>query len=90
MALSQQKINKAVMDKLDQLVNVVNDIKVSVAGLPQAILNSADDRYASKASEERLEKLETRIESRTYDWLKQTVITLVGIVLALTVYSQIK
>jgi len=86
----QQKINSQVMEKLDNLSSQVNEIKVAIAGIPQAILNAADDRYASKASEVRLNNLETRIESRSYDWLKQFALTLIAIVISVSVYSQIK
>lgn len=88
MTTPQQKINQQIMDKIDQLVSSVSDLKVSVASLPQVILNSTDERYASKASEIRLNNLETRIESRSYDWLKQLAITLITVILAFTVYSK--
>ncbi len=90
MPTPQQKINQIVMDKLDCLSNQISEIKVAIAGIPQAILNSADERYASKSSEIRLNNLETRIESRSYDWLKQFAVTLIGIIVTLSVYSQIK
>lgn len=77
------------MEKIDTLVSTVNDIKLSVAVLPQKILESADIRYASKASEVRLNALETRIESRSYDWLKQLAITLITIVLGFGIYNKI-
>lgn len=77
------------MEKIDILVSAVNDIKVSVAKLPQQILDSADVRYASKASEARLNALETRIESRSYDWLKQLAITLVTIIMGFAIYNKL-
>ncbi len=82
------QINKIVMEKLDNLSSQISEIKVAIAGIPQAILNSADNRYASKASEERLERLEVRIESRNYDWLKQLTVTLITIVISLAVYNK--
>jgi len=85
------KLNQQNMaEKIDTLVASVNDIKVSIARIPQEILELGDDRYASKQSETRLNNLEARIESRSYDWLRQSVITIVGIILAAVVYSQIK
>jgi len=85
------KVNQRNMsEKIDILVESVNDIKVSIARIPQDILNLGDTRYASKASEVRLNNLESRIESRSYDWLRQAIVTLIGIVLAAAVYSQIK
>lgn len=89
MTTPQQKINEQIMEKIDKLVNAVSDLKVSVAGLPQAILTSADTRYASKASETRLNNLETRIESRNYDWLKQFAVTLITILITFAVYNKI-
>jgi hypothetical protein len=90
MSTAQQQINEIVMEKLDGLSNQISDLKVAIAGIPQIILNSADERYASKAAEIRLNNLESRIESRNYDWLKQFAATLITIVIAMTVYSQIK
>ena len=82
------KSNQAFMDKLDRLVETVNDIKVSIAALPQTILNSADARYAVKSTEDKLSSLENKIESRNYDWLKYAIVTLVGIILlALGLYK---
>jgi hypothetical protein len=78
------------MEKIDQLVNVVNDVKVSIAALPQIILSSADVRYASKESEKRLNALETRIESRSYDWLKYAIVTFIGILLAIVSAYKLK
>lgn len=78
------------MDKLDGLSNQISEIKIAIAGIPQAILNSADERYASKASEIRLQNLETRIEARSYDWLKQIAVTLIAMVLSITVYLKIQ
>jgi len=81
---------ESMAEKIDKLVSSVNDIKVSIARIPQEILDLGDDRYASKASEVRLNNLEARIESRSYDWLRQSVITIVSIILAAVVYSRIQ
>lgn len=75
------------MEKIDKMVCDVSDIKVSIARLPQVIIDKADERYASKASEVRLSNLETRIESRNYDWLKQLSVTLISIVVSLAIYN---
>jgi len=88
MATNQSKINEIVMDKLNQLDDKINGVLVAIAGLPQEILNASDTRYASKASEIRLQNLESRIESRNYDWLKQLAVTLISIVISLAVYNK--
>ena len=80
---------KTMSEQLKEVVRGVSDIQVTLAGLPQKILNSADERYASKDSEKRLNALETRIESRSYDWLKQFAITLITIVIGFSIYSQL-
>jgi hypothetical protein len=77
---SYDKTNQSLMDKIDRLVETVNDIKVSLAGLPQAILANADNRYASKSTENILSALKDKIENRNYDWLKWAIVTLVGII----------
>ena len=79
---------KTMSEQLRYLVGAVGEIKVSVAKLPQEILNSTDERYASKASEIRLNALESRIESRSYDWLKQFAITLITIVIGFSIYNK--
>jgi len=83
------QINKIVMEKLDDLSDKVENIRVAIARIPQEILNSADNRYASKASELRLNNLESRIESRNYDWLKQLAVTLITIIISLVIYNRI-
>lgn len=88
MSESQLKINQIVMEKLDKLGCDISDIKVLIAKLPQVILESADDRYASKESEVRLRNLEARIESRTYDWLKQFAVTLITIIIGFSIYNK--
>ena len=74
-----------IMEKIDQLFNKITDLSVKVEGIPQRVLDCADARYASKASEIRLSNLENRIESRNYDWLKYAIVTAVSLVIALWV-----
>lgn len=89
MISNQSQINEIVMEQLRELSKDLNEVKVAIASLPQAILNSADNRYASKASETRLNNLESRIESRNYDWLKQLAVTLITIMISLIAYNKI-
>lgn len=52
------KTNMAkIMEKIDQLFNKITDLSVKVEGIPQRILESADDRYASKRIEKTVDKL---------------------------------
>ena len=71
-----------IMEKIDQLFNKITDLSVKVEGIPQRILESGDDRYASKAAETRLNNLETRIEARGYDWLKYAIVTAITLALS--------
>lgn len=71
-----------IMEKIDQLFGKITDLSVKVEGIPQRILESADDRYASKASELRLNNLETRIEARSYDWLKYAIVTAITLAIS--------
>ena len=89
MTTPQQKINETFMEKLDNLQDKLNDICVKIASLPEDMAVKFDNRYASKASEIRLNNLETRIESRNYDWIKQLAVTLITIIISLAVYNKI-
>lgn len=42
---------KKLMDKIDDLIETVNNIEISIAGLPEKIFEKGDERYASKTSE---------------------------------------
>lgn len=83
-------INKIVMEKLDNLSAQINEIAISLAKLPEQMAVKFDARYAPKETESDLRELRNRIEARNYDWLKQTIITLISIILAIGVYSRIK
>ena len=39
------------MEKIDLIVDSISDIKVQIAKLPEAVLEKADERYASKTVE---------------------------------------
>ena len=71
-----------IMEKIDQLFNKISDLSIKVEGIPQRVLESADKRYASKASELRLNNLETRIEARSYDWLKYAIVTAITLAIS--------
>jgi len=47
----QLKINDKIMQKIDDLTQAVEDIKITLAGLPDEIFTRADERYASKTAE---------------------------------------
>ena len=46
-----------IMEKIDQLFNKISDLSIKVEGIPQRILDSADERYASKRIEQTVDKL---------------------------------
>ncbi len=47
----QLKINERIMNKIDDLTKAVEEIKITLAGLPDEIFARADERYASKLTE---------------------------------------
>lgn len=49
--------NIKTMDKLDELTEGQNEIKVTLAGLPELLAEKFDERYASKKYEQSLDKL---------------------------------
>lgn len=71
------KVFKSMGDKIDNLASEVNKILIKMEGLPQAIFEKADDRYACKKTEIDLSTLVTKIETRNYDWLKY-LLTAIG------------
>ena len=52
-----QSTNANVMDKLDQLFNKISDLSIKVEGIPQRVLENADERYANKRIEQTVDKL---------------------------------
>ena len=46
-----------IMEKIDQLFNKIADLSVKVEGIPQKVLENADERYASKRIEQTVDKL---------------------------------
>ena len=46
-----------IMEKIDQLFNKITDLSIKVEGIPQRVLESADERYASKRIEQTVDKL---------------------------------
>ena len=47
----QLKINKEIMEKIDDLKETVSHIEIAIAQLPEKLFEKADKRYASKLSE---------------------------------------
>ena len=46
-----------IMEKIDQLFNKISDLSVKVEGIPQKVLENANERYASKRIEQTVDKL---------------------------------
>ena len=46
-----------IMEKIDQLFNKIADLSIKVEGIPQKVLENADERYASKRIEQTVDKL---------------------------------
>lgn len=46
-----------IMEKIDQLVDKISDLSIKVEGIPQRVLESGDERYASKRIEQTVDKL---------------------------------
>ena len=60
-----------------------SDLRVLIAGLPQQILDKADERYACKAVEKEVENLKTTRDNRNFDWLKFSAMIFISIILSL-------
>lgn len=46
-----------IMEKIDQLFNKISDLSIKVEGIPQRVLENADERYANKRIEQTVDKL---------------------------------
>ena len=46
-----------IMEKIDQLFNKISDLSIKVEGIPQKVLENADERYANKRIEQTVDKL---------------------------------
>lgn len=54
---TNQEQHNLFMKKLDELTEGQNEIKVTLAGLPELLAEKFDERYASKKYEQSLDKL---------------------------------
>ena len=72
-----KELFKSMGDKFDSLAEKVNDILIKMEGLPQAILEKTDGKYACKDTESELKELKKTIDNRNYDWLKY-LLTAIG------------
>ena len=69
-----QDEHKTFMMKLDDLNEGQNEIKVTLAGLPELLADKFDERYASKKYEESLDRLNWMV-------ISAVVLALLGIVI---------
>ncbi len=66
--------NIKTMDKLDELTEGQNEIKVTLAGLPELLAEKFDERYASKKYEQSLDKLNWMV-------ISAVVLALLGLII---------
>ena len=63
------------METLKEFGDTLKKVEISIAELPQKILDRTDGKYASKLLEEDVKDLKEKAEQRNYDWLKYFIIT---------------
>ena len=68
---------------IKEIKNQLNDLRVDVATLPQKFFEKADCRYASKILEVEVHNLKKTQDSRTYEWLKYSIMIIVTVFLTL-------
>lgn len=81
-------INQKVMEKLDILTEQLNKLAVSVASIPDQILQRTDARYASKNTEQEVDALKNKIEARNYEWLKYLATLIIGSVITYLLFAK--
>ena len=74
--------HQTIMEQLKDFGDTLKKVEISIAELPQKILDKTDDRYASKSLEEDVRTLKEKDEQRNYDWLKYVIMLGVGALLA--------
>lgn len=83
--MKDDKINnlrEELMQEIKTISKDVQDIKISIASLPEALSEKFDTKYASKALEDDVKRLKEKNEQRNYDWLKYVIMLGVGALLA--------
>ena len=80
------KNHSNIMDKFDLLKKEINEVNLTLAVLPEKLMEKMDGKYAGKYLEDKVEKIKEKQEQRTYDWLKYMVGTFIAMVLTLLVY----
>ena len=74
--------HQTIMEQLKDFGDTLKKVEISIAELPQKILDKTDDRYASKSLEEDVRTLKEKNEQRNYDWLKYIIMACIGALLA--------
>ena len=69
-----QAINKIMSDKLDTLSEDVKDVAIKVAELPELMADKFDNRYASKKTEQAVDRVM---------WLVITAVVIAGLAVVL-------
>jgi len=54
---SSDEIHKTIMDKLEKFGEKLEEVKLSIAGLPDELTKRFDERYASKETEKAVKKV---------------------------------
>lgn len=78
---SDKEAHKLIMDKLDKFGEKLEEVSITIAKLPEKILEKTDSKYASKNLEEEVRTLRDKTEQRNYDWLKYAIVTSVAALL---------
>lgn len=73
---------KSMTEKIDKLKNdlssEIKGIELNIAGLPKKLADEFDKRYATKATENDMKALRTKMEQRNYEWFKYVITAVIG------------
>jgi hypothetical protein len=84
---------KKMDDKIDKIFDAIGSIHVELAKIPERIFDKADDRYAAKEIEKKLNDLCDERTHRDFDWLKiliSIVISVAGTIAVLFMTHMLK
>jgi cupin superfamily acireductone dioxygenase involved in methionine salvage len=77
------KTHAKIMEEFNQIKNKLSGLEVKLAELPEKLIEKMDGKYSGKYLESEVKSIKDKQEQRTYDWVKYSIVTFVGVIITI-------